>query len=535
MPNLPDGPVDFWRVYDEHYDEVFDAVLQAAAAHPEFGPVVSSADPEAVQRERRARRGELREVFQGDPRRHEARLRQEGITYASSGVSLPGWYDLAAAFTAPLVPLILQTYQHDAPRLNAALIALHEHLGWVLSTVGEGYLLGTERLRKGERMFRGLLESAPDAIVITDQAGRIRLVNAQAERLFGYTRDELIGELVELLIPERFRSGHMAHRTEYTAEPRTRAMGSGLELHGRRKDGSEFPLEISLSPLRTDDDGLLVSSAIRDISERKTAERAKSEAARRIEELADALTRRATELEVVNRELESFSYSVSHDLRTPLRALDGFSQILLAKYLDRPLDEKGRDYLQRIRRASQRMGRLIDDLLTLSRLSRVEMKRRPFDLGKLATTVANELAEEQPERQVVFTIAPKLRAEVDPQLFEVALRNLIGNAWKFTSKRPEAHIEVGLCDVDGEQTYFVRDDGAGFDMAYAGQLFGAFQRLHSSNDFEGTGVGLATVQRVIVRHGGRVWAEAAPDRGATFYFTLPGSAPADDLPPQERN
>lgn len=535
MSKLPDGPADLWRVYDEHYDEIFDVVLQAAANHPEFGPVVHSAKAEAVQEERRTRRDELREVFQGDRTRHEARLHQEGITYAAAGVTLQGWYDLAAAFTEPLVPLIVRTYQHDASRLSAALIALHEHLGWVLSTLGEGYLEGMEGLRKGERMFRGLLESAPDAIVITDRAGRIRIVNAQTERLFGYTRDELIGEFVELLIPERFRTGHVVHRGAYTDEPRARAMGSGLELHGRRKDGSEFPLEISLSPLRTDEDGLLVSSAIRDISERKTAERAKNEAARRIEELADALKRRATELEVVNRELESFSYSVSHDLRTPLRALDGFSQILLAKYADRPLDEKGRDYLQRIRRASQRMGRLIDDLLTLSRLSRVEMKRRPFDLGKLATTIANELAEESPERQVVFTIAPKLRAVVDPQLIEVALRNLIGNAWKFTSKRPEAHIEVGVCEVDGEQAYFVRDDGAGFDMAYAGQLFGAFQRLHSSSEFDGTGVGLATVQRVIVRHGGRVWAQAAPDRGATFYFTLPGPVPADDPPPPERS
>lgn len=226
-----------------------------------------------------------------------------------------------------------------------------------------------------------------------------------------------------------------------------------------------------------------------------------------------------TEVLAANKELEAFSYSVSHDLRAPLRGIDGFSLALLEDYADK-LDENGRDYLHRVRAATQRMGILIDDLLNLSRVTRTEIRCENSDLAAIARSVTEELHKAQPERRVEFRIQQGLEAHVDPHLIRIALENLLGNAWKFTSKRESSCIEFGRTRDDGDVTYFVRDDGAGFDSAYAHRLFGAFQRLHDKNDFPGTGVGLATVQRIINRHGGRIWAESAVGRGATFYFTL---------------
>lgn len=225
------------------------------------------------------------------------------------------------------------------------------------------------------------------------------------------------------------------------------------------------------------------------------------------------------ELEAINTELEAFSYSVSHDLRAPLRGMDGFSQILLASHGDR-LDAQGRHYLERIRAASQRMAQLIDDMLSLSRVTRSEMRRTTVDLSALVRQTATELQQAEPRRQVDLIIAEGVVATGDPKALRMVFDNLLGNAWKFTRKQPCARIEFGVAEREGKPVYFVRDDGVGFDMTYAGKLFGAFQRLHKENEFEGTGIGLATVQRIIHRHGGKVWAESVVGRGATFYLTL---------------
>jgi len=225
------------------------------------------------------------------------------------------------------------------------------------------------------------------------------------------------------------------------------------------------------------------------------------------------------ELAAVNKELEAFAYSVSHDLRAPLRSINGFSQALIEDYPDK-LDEQGKDYLQRVRSATQRMGVLIDDLLRLSRVARSEMIRETVDLSAVAQSIADELQKTQPERQVSFVIAPALTTSGDAQLLRLLMENLLSNAWKFSGYHPQAKIEFGTSQVDGKETFFVRDDGAGFDMTYADKLFGVFQRLHSQDKFPGTGVGLATVQRIVHRHGGQVWAEGKVEEGATFYFTL---------------
>jgi signal transduction histidine kinase len=233
------------------------------------------------------------------------------------------------------------------------------------------------------------------------------------------------------------------------------------------------------------------------------------------------LTQRAQELETANRELEAFSYSVSHDLRAPLRTIDGFSLALLEDYQG-ALDEEGRRNLERVRRATQTMGLLIDDLLNLARVSRTEMKRETVDLRALAGEVASGLRERQPNRQVEFVAAEAMVEQGDSRLLKVLLENLLGNAWKFTSRQERARVELGTSSGNGGPVHFVRDNGAGFDMAYATKLFGAFQRLHSAAEFPGTGIGLATCARIVQRHGGRIWAESAPGQGATFFFTLGG-------------
>lgn len=626
-----------------------------------------------------------------------------------------------------------------------------------------------QALRQSRAEFQALLESAPDAIVSVDADGRIVLVNSQTETMFGYPREELLGQPVEVLIPLRHHRAHVQHRAGYTASPTTRPMGTGVQLAGRRKDGSEFPVEISLSPVRTQD-GFRVMSIIRDVSDRKNAEEALQRQAARLQEQSDLIelahdtiivrdmdnritfwnhgaeetygwskqeaigqvthtflrtefpisqehvndtlvrdgqwegelvhitqrgerlivasrqvlehdakgrpraileinrditvrkqaeerlsesesrfrtlveqvrdyaifgldlkgtvtswnrgaewvygygseeivgqhfsrfftpaeilsgnpvrelemaaaegvyeevgqrvrkdgahiwvdvlitalrdpdgtlrgfakvTRDITErrkaeeeiqklneelehqvheLAAVNQELEAFSYSVSHDLRAPLRAIAGFSQALEEDYAD-VLDRQGMDYARRVNAATQRLNQLIDDLLTLSRVTRSEMNRDTVvDLSGMAQSIIALLRATQPDRQVEIVIQPDLKTRGDPRLLRIALENLLGNAWKFTSKVPLARIELGTTGTEDDRTiYFVRDNGAGFDMTYSDKLFGPFQRLHAATEFPGTGIGLATVQRIIHRHGGRVWADSTVGKGATFYFTL---------------
>lgn len=236
--------------------------------------------------------------------------------------------------------------------------------------------------------------------------------------------------------------------------------------------------------------------------------------------LINELQQRTAQMEIANRDLEAFSYSVSHDLRAPLRAIDSFSQIVLEECYDQ-LNADGRDYLQRIRTATRRIGQLTEDLLKMAHVSRTEMRHEWVNLGALAQSISETLQTAQQERQATFNIAQELMVQGDGRLLYLVLENLLGNAWKYTGQRQQAYIELGATEQNGQCIYFVRDNGAGFDMAYVSKLFNPFQRLHKSSEFPGTGIGLATVQRIIQRHGGQVWAESVLEQGATFYFTLP--------------
>ena len=358
-----------------------------------------------------------------------------------------------------------------------------------------------------EAILRAIVDAAKDGIVSADASGDIIQVNRAAERMFGYSTSELLGRPLTILMPQRFHDAHRAGfgRLLTTGEAHViGGSGTFVELAAVRKDGQEFPIELSLAASRTAD-GVLFTGIIRDITWRREAER--------------ALVEQRTQLEVLNKELETFSYSVSHDLRAPLRSIQGFSQVLLQDCQDQ-LNDDGRDALRRICAATQRMDQLIDAMLSLSRLSRRELHREMVDLSGLARDVANDLLRQDPPRDVEFVIQPEVTADGDPRLLRVVLENLLGNAWKATVGRSRGRIEFGLSGENDRRAFFVRDDGMGFDTAYGQKLFTPLQTLHRRTEFPGTGIGLATVQRIVTRHGGTVSATGAPGQGATFYFTL---------------
>ena len=420
---------------------------------------------------------------------------------------------------ASLAPLPLRYRRLDGTTIDAEATGMRLDLDgspallYVLRDVAR-WLLAEQVLRESRAMYRDVVESVNEILFQTDGNGRISFLNRAWHHTTGFDGRLSIGQHLLAFVADDDRK---------RVEQRLRGIHDGLdaiaEFEFRLRTHSEGPrwVEATIRPLRDPYDHVVgCSGTLDDITARKAAEQSQRDLNR---ELEARVRVRTAELEASNRELEAFSYSVSHDLRAPLRAIDGFAQIVAEDYAPR-LDDTGREYLQRIRVATQKIARLIDDLIDLARLTRQAMSREPVNLSQVVEQIVAELRQEDPSRKIEIHIEPQLVAAADRALIRVALENLLRNAWKFTSRREVAKIGFHAERRDREIVYCVTDNGAGFDMTFASKLFLPFHRLHGITEFAGTGIGLATVQRVIQRHEGRVWAQSAPDRGASFYFTL---------------
>ena len=379
-----------------------------------------------------------------------------------------------------------------------------------------------EALRESEERFRLAFENANTGMCLVDLEGNLTKVNGKMGEIFGYTKEEL----------ERMTVNDIAHSEDIDKSPefiqetlQGKIDRGAFEKRYFHKKGHVVTCQVSSSLVR-DPEGtpLYFISHVHDITDRKRAE---EEIRRLNESLEQRVQERTAQLEAANKEMEAFTYSVSHDLRAPLRAVDGYTQILFEDHSVH-LNEDAQTICRNIREGAQRMGQLIDDLLAFSRLSRAEMKVSPIDMHRLANSVFFELTTPEGRESIDFRLQPLPRAEGDPTMVRQIWMNLISNALKFSSKRERPTIEVGWQEGTQETIYSIRDNGAGFDKRYVHRLFGVFERLHSTREFEGTGVGLAIVQRIVNRHGGRAWAEGETDRGATFYFTMPKKGERDE-------
>ena len=369
-----------------------------------------------------------------------------------------------------------------------------------------------KKLRDAEIQSSFIIEKANDAFISMDSHGVITEWNPQAEKMFGWTRSEAIGKRVEdTVIPSDSRGNHRRGLTEFLKTGQSQILNKLIEITAIHRDGHQFPVELSISPIRQGKRHTF-HAFLRDITARREADNG-------IKRLNEDLQRRSADLEQINRELEGFTYSVSHDLRAPIRHISGFSKILIDEF-GQQLDPRASQYLSRIEQGSNRMALLVEDLLNLAKIGRSELHKQVAGLNSIVTEVVTDLQVEVGDRKIEWRIEQLPYLECDPALIRQVLYNLLANSVKFTRPRAVAVIEVRQEIIEGSPTIVVRDNGVGFSMKYADKLFAPFQRLHRGEEFEGTGIGLAIVQRIVTKHGGHVWCEAELDKGSSFYFVL---------------
>ncbi len=453
------------------------------------------------------------------------------LFHLRSDVEFHFWYALALALTAiGLAGVFFQSasgsWLNWTGRFAQQLGGLY--LGISVLTIMRAHQLKgialeiqvADLFRDAEANYQALVETVPDAIVAVDQADRVILWNSAAAQMFGYSSSEASGaSFARLVFPQTPPDAARQARERLFRTALDNPSGRITEATAVRKNGEHFPIEMAVS-VRPTAGGSMSTLIIRDATERKRSEEALRATLQRVDALNRDLERRQTELEIANKELESFSYSVSHDLRSPLASIDGFAQVLEQDYASM-LPEQAQRYLGLIRAGAHQMDQLIQSLLSLSRLSRQAPKKERVDMEAMIRQVVETVRQETDRPDVKVEIDRLPDAQADPVLLKQVWVNLVANAFKFTRERQDARIEIGCQSCDGEdRVYYVRDNGVGFDMEEADRLFGVFQRLHSEEEYEGTGIGLAIVQRIVRRHGGRVWAEGKVGEGATFYFTL---------------
>ncbi|MGZ4038291.1 MAG: sensor histidine kinase [Bacteroidia bacterium] len=361
-----------------------------------------------------------------------------------------------------------------------------------------------EVIRESTEQIETIIGSAPNAMVVTDEKGNIIRWNAKAETTFGWTAAEAKGKpMLDLIFPPA-NGGPYADLQRFIKTRAGQLLNNVIEITARKQNGDEFPVELGISTVKSRGEYIFIVF-INEITRRKKAE--------------NEIRRANLDLDAANKELEAFTYSVSHDLRAPLRAIHGYTNILAEDFQDKLTDE-GRMMMRGVLSNTKKMGQLIDDLLSLSRLGKKELQKKPVDMNLVVKSVIEELTRSLPKGKIEFRLHPLPETQADYNLMVQVFTNLISNAIKYSSLKEKPVVEIGVKGEQGEQAYYVSDNGAGFDMAFYNKLFGVFQRLHDANEFEGTGVGLAIVKRIITRHNGKIWAEAQPGKGATFYFTI---------------